>query len=430
MVTSKTTHVKTLIIGGGITGLATAWALQKQGQNDYLVLEALSVPGGLCATTFAKGYYFDYGGHFLHLHTPQGKQLVTELLGNNLALHNRRAFVYTYGMQIPVPFQYNLWAMNPEWRQAAAFELQQEPPHFGKPKNFKDWCIQNFGYFLYEAFFRPYNEKLWGCPLNTLSTDWCTPFIPRPDRQTILNSIYQKPGEAHGYNTQFYYPKKGGCGAIIDALVSRVKNLRLNAPVTRLDLERKTAWVGDETFTYENLVSTIPLPNLVNMTVKQPRLKRAAARLKAQSVTIYHVAIARDIEPFHWAYCPDPKIPFYRVGMANAAAPDCVPRDETTLFSLELPGIVPITPEIEKKLWDSLYIKDLIEKDDVKVFAACQTLPGAYVIFNKQRARAVPFLLAELEKYGCHCAGRYGRWEYSFMESSLLQAEELAQKLK
>ena len=58
-----------------------------------------------------------------------------------------------------------------------------------------------------------------------------------------------------------------------------------------------------------------------------------------------------------------------------------------------------------------------------------QTIPNAYVIFNKARAEAVPFLLNELEKQHCYCIGRYGRWEYSFMERSLIEAEALAQKL-
>ena len=52
-----------------------------------------------------------------------------------------------------------------------------------------------------------------------------------------------------------------------------------------------------------------------------------------------------------------------------------------------------------------------------------------YVIFNKKRAQIVPALLEALEKENCFCAGRYGRWEYSFMESSLLQGQQLAQKL-
>ncbi len=78
-------HVKTLILGGGLTGLSTAYHLEKSGQSDYLVLEKEHTPGGLCRSIFKKGFTFDFSGHLLHLHTSYGKKLVRELLAGQLA---------------------------------------------------------------------------------------------------------------------------------------------------------------------------------------------------------------------------------------------------------------------------------------------------------------------------------------------------------
>ncbi len=429
MVTAKTTHVQTLIIGGGLTGLATAYALQEQGSHDYLLLEAKDRLGGLCATTFLNGYHFDYGGHLLHLHTQLGKELVKKLLGNNLQKHTRQAWIYSNGMQVPFPFQTNLWALHPELRALCVAELQQlqDDPH--APEHFEAWCLQSFGRGLYEAFFRPYNEKLWGRPLTELTCEWCGPFVPAPHRREILQSATRPPKMPQGYNAQFYYPKHGGCGALIEALATHVKNVRLNAPVTQIDLTTKTAWVNREKITFEKLVSTLPLPQLVNLLSGHADLKRSALELEAQPVTIYHLAIARQVEHFSWIYCPDAAQPFYRVGLTSGFAPGSVPEKNTSLFYIELPGLPPTTQKTEQQIWDGLYQKGLVNADDVKLFSAWQTIPYAYVIFNKKRAEIVPPLLAALEKENCFCAGRYGRWEYSFMESSLLQACELAQKL-
>ena len=55
MAATKTLHVRTLILGGGITGLGTAYALEQLGDQDYLVLEAQDHVGGLCATTCQNG---------------------------------------------------------------------------------------------------------------------------------------------------------------------------------------------------------------------------------------------------------------------------------------------------------------------------------------------------------------------------------------
>ena len=153
MVASKTKHVRTLIIGGGITGLSLAYHLEQLGQTDYLLLEAADQLGGLCASTYQKGYTFDFGGHLLHLHTPQGKALIKKLLGNNLKELRRHAFVYTNNYQVPVPFQHNLWALPTDLRKQCVNELQKLPLSATTPTNFKNWCLQSFGYTLYKAFF-------------------------------------------------------------------------------------------------------------------------------------------------------------------------------------------------------------------------------------------------------------------------------------
>ena len=417
MASTKTTRVQTLIIGGGLTGLATAYALEQQGNSHYLVAEAQDHLGGLCATTFSNGYHFDYGGHFLHLHTQLGKTLVKQLLGNNLAPHKRNAWIYTNGMRVPYPFQTNLWALHPELRALCLEELNQlqNDPH--APQHFEEWCIKSFGHTLYEAFFRPYNEKLWGRPLTQLTCDWCGPFVPAPNRREIAQSATQKPAT------------QGGCGALIEALAKHVKNVRTNAPVTHIHLQTKTARINDEQIRFENLVSTIPLPQLVNLLEGHENLKRAALQLEARPVTVYHLAIARAVEKFSWIYCPDNAQPFYRVGLTNSFAPSSVPEENTSLFYIELPGLPPTTAHTEQLIWDGLHQKGIVTDDDVKLFSAWQTIPYAYVIFNKKRAEIVPGLLNALEEENCCCAGRYGRWEYSFMERSLTQAWELAQHL-
>ncbi len=332
-------------------------------------------------------------------------------------------------MQVPFPFQTNLWALHPELRALIVEELNtlQNDPH--APQHFEAWCLASFGRTLYEAFFRPYNEKLWGRPLTELTCEWCGPFVPAPNRREMVQSAVKKPTALQGYNATFYYPKEGGCGALIDALAKHVQHVRLNAPVTKLDLQTKTAWVNEEKITFENIVSTAALPQLINLLTGHDELKRAALQLEAQPITIYHLAIARHVEPFSWIYCPDAAQPFYRVGLTSSFAPGSVPDKNTSLFYIELPGLPPTTPDSEYQIWQGLRQKGLVTDDDVKLFSAWQTIPYAYVIFNQKRAERVPGLLSALEKENCFCVGRYGRWEYSFMESSLLQAWEVAQQL-
>ncbi|MBU2615156.1 MAG: FAD-dependent oxidoreductase, partial [Elusimicrobia bacterium] len=64
--------MKTIIIGGGISGLAAAYHLK----NDYIIFEKENTAGGLCRSIKTGGFTFDYSGHFLHLRNDYSKNLV------------------------------------------------------------------------------------------------------------------------------------------------------------------------------------------------------------------------------------------------------------------------------------------------------------------------------------------------------------------
>ncbi|MCK5353423.1 NAD(P)-binding protein, partial [bacterium] len=81
-----------IIIGAGLAGLTAGRALGAAGA-DYLILEALDRPGGLCRTEVVDGFTFDYTGHLLHLREGDSKDLILELVGDRLIEHTRRASV-------------------------------------------------------------------------------------------------------------------------------------------------------------------------------------------------------------------------------------------------------------------------------------------------------------------------------------------------
>lgn len=421
-------HVKTLILGGGITGLSVAYHLEKLGQTDYLVLEKEREVGGLCRSIYKNGFTFDYAGHLLHLHTSAGKKIVHELLGKNLHRVTRRAFIYTGSSQVPFPFQAHLYALPPDVKKACLAGLLSVT-HATKtpPKNFEQWCLCNFGKGIYQAFMRPYNTKLWGRAPRELTCEWCAPFVPTPSAKEIRQSACQKPTRAWGYNSFFYYPKQGGCGALIAALSAHVKYLK-NTPVTQINLQQKTVRAGRKIFTYDTLVNTLPLPVFLRLLKNAPALTNLADKLTVQPVTVYQLALRGKARPFSWIYSPDEKEPFYRVGLQSSFAAANAPQGAYSLY-IELPGRVRASAAKERQIYRALLQKSIISKYDEKLFSFWQTLPYAYVVYDKLRTSTVRRTLAALEKHRCFCAGRYGAWEYSFMESSLLQGQALAKKL-
>jgi protoporphyrinogen oxidase len=72
---------KIVIIGAGLTGLSTAYHLEKKGFHDYLIFDKESSPGGLCRSVIQDGFTFDYTGHLLHVGDNYFRSLIDKLVG-------------------------------------------------------------------------------------------------------------------------------------------------------------------------------------------------------------------------------------------------------------------------------------------------------------------------------------------------------------
>ena len=95
--------VKTLVVGAGISGLATAAAL---GDADYLVLEGDREIGGYCKTIRRDGFVWDYSGHFFHFKHPDIEVWLRERMpGQKIRTVQKKSFIAYGDRQIDFPFQ-------------------------------------------------------------------------------------------------------------------------------------------------------------------------------------------------------------------------------------------------------------------------------------------------------------------------------------
>src|SRR5437773_817034 len=103
------THVRTLILGGGMSGLSCAYHLK----SDYRLWEKSDEPGGLSRSIKQDGFVFDHTGHLLHLRDPYTLDLIPKLLGNNIVKNARNAWIYSSGTYTRYPFQANTYGLPP-----------------------------------------------------------------------------------------------------------------------------------------------------------------------------------------------------------------------------------------------------------------------------------------------------------------------------
>lgn len=119
-------HVKTLIIGGGISGLSAARWLKKNGHHDFELLELEEQPGGNSKFGHNPVSSYPLGAHYINIANNSDKELLEFLEETNIITH------YENGL----PF-YNEFALcfDPEERLLINGQWQEGViPDFGIPE--------------------------------------------------------------------------------------------------------------------------------------------------------------------------------------------------------------------------------------------------------------------------------------------------------
>ena len=431
-----------LILGGGLAGLSTALHLHR----PWLLVEREARLGGLVRTEVMHGgFRFDPTGHWLHLRDEGMKQLVHErLLPGALVTVARRAAVFTRGVFTRFPYQVNTHGLPPEVVAENLLGFVEATVGEGgralrerEPANFEEFILRHLGSGFARNFMVPYNTKLFGVPPSELSAAWCGRFVPRPTLQEVVDGALGLGADTLGYNATFVYPREGGIEALARALAAQLSGgeIRTSLAPVAIDWRARTATFSDGTSVrFSGLVSTIPLPTLVELLAAAPAsvpaaVREAAGRLRATDVTWVAVGVrGPNLQPWHWVYTPEPEFQTYRIGSPSAVFPGTVPAG-TSSFYVEYSGRRSPESCASAAVADLVRARMIRGAEDV-LFAEPRVIPHAYVLYDQAYGAARSTVMEFLAQAEVHPAGRYGNWEYSSMEDALLGGRAAAGRLE
>jgi UDP-galactopyranose mutase len=423
-----------IILGAGLAGLSTAFHLKE----NYQIFEKESEVGGLCRSFEVNGFTFDHTGHLLHMRDDYTKNLVARLLPDTFDSHSRRAYIYSKGTYTEYPFQANTYGLPKEViKECIAGFVEtclKSPAQTSNSLSFEDWVYQTFGVGIARHFMLPYNEKLWRVPLKEITADWVSWSVPRPTLDEILNGALGIKNRAFGYNPSFLYPKRGGICQLPQSFVKHIRDLHLKKKAVEISLQHRTIRFDDDTVcSYDTLVSTIPLPHLLQSVQGLPEeVRKAGKNLRYLSVYDVNLGIKRpDISDKHWIYFPEPEFPFYRVGFPMNYAPATIPKGCSSLYVevSHLPGEKVPESQLMEEILEGLTQCGILRKNDEILVSQVVDIPYAYVIHDRDRQEALKTIFPYLESKRAYVAGRYGRWEYSSMEQAILNGRDVALRL-
>lgn len=425
----------TAILGAGISGLSAAYALQEISTCSCSLYEQAPAVGGLCRTQKVEGYQFDTVSHVLHFRSEQTKNLVQQIVGAKLIRKERSAWIYFQRRYVPYPFQAHLNAL-PAAAQAdclsgylkAWVKRKIAGPH--EPENFGEWVDQYFGEGIARHFMRPYNQKLWGAAPEQLSLDWIRPFVPRTElRQVISNVVSRKNHHQAGYNPWFFYPAQGGIQTVCEAFRTRLKAVHLEQEAVEVDVRHRTIQFRDGSRqSYDRLISTIPLPNLIKRLRDVPEdLKKEVGGLRWTSLLNLTYCLSRPVpRPFHWAYFPEGEFPFFRLVFPSNISQELAPQGGG-LIAAEISNPPPgQEKDLERQVLSHLLKLGWIGQAADVVFVMRNYFPYAYPVHDLERARRVSRLMDFLRSNQVWSIGRFGAWRYSSIDDAITEAFRVA----
>jgi protoporphyrinogen oxidase len=441
---------KVVIIGAGVSGLSASYHL---GHDKCEIYEAQSYYGGHCYSEVRDGVVWDDGPHVawgknMYVHdvyaeaVDQDFQEFVPVMGNYYRGHWIGHPAQSHLYQIPEPLRTQCLNSFMEARNNNALQPA--------PANYQEWLYQAFGRVFADTFPSAYTRKYWTTEPINLGTDWLafpSPELPRRTEDTLNTRVYYPKvedikdgaygplGQSTHYVTRFRYPSRGGFVAFFRKFADGAR-IRYGKSLTALNFRKKQLRFLDGTeATYDILVSTIPLPNLLRCSEDAPAdIKEAGSVLRCTNFLLVNVAANHPTKrKEHWLYVYDEDKLSTRINFTERFSPYNAP-PSTTGIAVEVYGSEyrPLPTDhdaVARRVQSELVEMDLLESLSAVKSVHVRFVPTGNPIFDHNRQPALNKIFPYLDSCDVICLGRYAEWEYLMTHDCVMASRQIAEKI-
>jgi protoporphyrinogen oxidase len=423
------------IIGTGMAGYGAALRLGEAGKTP-LLFDRRSYHGGHTAShVYEQKYTFDEGPHISFTKNERIAKILSDGVGDAYETVAARVNNYWQGHWIKHPAQINLHGLPVELvvKILADFVAAQrkEPAPI---ENYGQWLRASFGDTFAETFPMQYGLKYHTTSADNMNTEWIGPRLYRANLEEVLRGALSPTTNDVHYVTNFRYPSRGGFGAYLHRFMSEA-NVQLNQQLISIDPQaRKLRFASGLCVEYDQLISSVPLPDLVGMIDGAPAdVLSAAQRLGCTELVAVNLVVDRpDLLDAHWTYFYDSDICFTRLSTPhmqsrNNVPPGCGAIQAECYFSKKYRPLQGDPNALIEPVIRDLQRCGVMREGDKVLFQNAMHIEYANVIFDLEYRAALDVVHGYLRSLGIRYCGRYGDWAYIWTDEAFMSGERAAE---
>jgi len=414
------------VLGAGLAGLAAFKRLRQNG-IDAAIYEKNDYMGGHAASHTEKGFIFDEGPHVSFTKQEEIQNLFSEAVRGQFLEQNVKIQNFWRGLRIDHPTQCNLYKLplRVKFRCLRDF-VGAVVAKKSLPTSYLDWCYQNLGKTFADEFSAVYTRKYWTVDATDMTADWVGQRVYAPKLADVLwGACFPAVSRFH-YLLRFRYPLQSGFGSYAEGAFHDCKHIvNFGYELNSVDVHLRQLEFRNGTKThYETLISSLPLPELIERIKDVPSaVREAASKLCCTSVVLINIGVRRS-EGFpdaHWMYFYDQDILFSRIHFPHRLSSQNVPAGcgsiQAEIYHSKYKPLV--CQDVLTKAVEDLRRVGILNNDDNIQIAEVKRIPYANVLFDKNRKSHLEMVRKYLTDQGIQTCGRYGEWEYYWTDDSI-----------
>jgi protoporphyrinogen oxidase len=425
---------KIAVIGTGMASFGAAHQLAKEPVDVVLYDKAPFFGGHTVSFRSPSGFTFDKGPHVSFTKDERVQGILADAVDGQFETVQYRLENHWKGHRLPHPVQTNMHGLPVDVMAKIIADFAKQSLAQTDIRNYEDWLVAAYGRYFADNFPVQYTEKYHTTHPRNLTTDWIGPRMYRPSLEELLRGALAQQTSVTHYITGFRYPSRGGFQSYLDKWARNV-TMKLEHQVAQIDPKQKLlTFSNDVRESYDGLVSSIALPDLVPLIVGVPDDVRAAAdKLACSSCVLVNIGVNRpDLTPAHISYYYDKDIVFSRTSSPHLMSPNNVPpgcgsvQVEVYFSKKYMPLTGKPADYIEPVIRDLKRV-GLLREDDKILFTDTKVVDFANIIFDHDREGALRTVHGYLDDNGIRHCGRYGDWAYFWTDDSYKSGEGAAQ---